>query len=235
MEVTFPMKSVNKTGIRLLMLLVVGTLVVGCGPRATPAPTVDTNAIFTAAAVTIQAQLTETANAMPQPTNPPPSTETLVPLPTLPPLPGQDTVVPGQTAVATAFVLPTLSLPTASRIPAADKAQWIGNSPADGTTMSPGVKFDIIWTIKNVGTTTWSKQYTYRYYSGAKLNENKNSYFLRSEILPGQQGDMIVDGLSPATPGEYYTLWVITNADGTNFGQFDITIKVVANTKTPTP
>jgi hypothetical protein len=230
------MKSVDKHVFRFLLLLVIGTLVVGCGPRATQVPTVDTNAIFTAAAVTIQAQLTETANAMPQPTNPPPPTETLVPLPTLPPLPGQDTVVPGQaTTEATAFVLPTLALPTASRMPAADKAQWIANSPSDGTVMSPGEKFDIVWTIKNVGTTTWTKEYLYRYYSGAKLNEDKNSYHLRAEILPGQQGDLFVDAKAPATPGEYYTLWVITNKDGTNFGQFDITIKVVKGTNTPKP
>jgi hypothetical protein len=227
------MKSVNKQIARLILLLMIGVMVVGCGPRATPAPTIDTNAIFTAAAVTIQAQLTENAKLAPQASNTPLPTETLVPLPTLPPLPGQDTVVPGQTLEATAFVISTLALPTASRIPAADKAQWLANSPADGTVFAPGDKFDIVWTIKNVGTTTWSKLYTYRYYSGAKLNEDKNSYFLRSEVLAGQQGDMIVDGQAPSTPGEYYTLWVITNADGTNFGQFDITIKVVANTKTP--
>src|SRR6185503_18873688 len=72
----------------LLMLLMTTLMLAACNVGATPAPTVDINAINTAAVATamgqISAQLTQTALAAPSNTPPPTPTNTPIPLAALP-------------------------------------------------------------------------------------------------------------------------------------------------------
>src|SRR5215216_2394596 len=93
----------------LLTLLAATLLITGCSMGATEVPTVDVNAINTAAVATamgqLSAQLTETAQAAPSPT--PLPTDTLVPLPTSA-LPTAANALP----TANAGAIPTLSFNT---------------------------------------------------------------------------------------------------------------------------
>jgi len=208
--------NLRKKTIGIFSLLLTSMILAACGPTVTPAPTVDVNALYTQAAVTMIAQLTQNAPTI-TPTVPPTATPavtaTLAPLPTL------------------AGVLPTLPpLATSTSIAAAtgDKALYVTQSPADNTSVKTNQVFNIIWRLRNTGTTTWNNQYTYRFYSAAnKLPTSANGYNLTQNVPPNSEVELKVVATAPGTPGTYDTRWVITNPEGVNFSSFDLTINVV--------
>ncbi len=219
-----------------LILLVSVLILAACTPGETPVPTVDTNMIFTAAAQTVQAQLTETAAAAPTATGtatPPPQATVALEVPTLAPI-GSGTNTSGlltATPLFTLAALPGASTATPALPASGDKAEWVDQSPADGTEMGTSTKFDIKWTVKNTGTTTWNKNYTIRQYAGDKLSE-KNVYNFREETKPGSSTTVIADGVTPKSTGSYHTIWVLTNDQGQNFYTVDLTIQIGKPTAT---
>ncbi len=222
------------------LLLLVSVLILGaCTPGNEPsAPTVDTNMIFTAAAQTVQAQLSETAAAAPTATDTPVPTETTAALevPTLAPVGQQvdETGLLTATAIFTLGPLPGAATATAGLPagPSSVTAQWVSNEPADNTEMYKGQKFDIRWTIRNVGTKTWNKDYYIQFAWGDKLTE-KNKYFLREEVKPDSTTTVIADGIAPSKGGEYTTWWKVKDAEGNNIGDITLTITVGGPTATP--
>ncbi len=216
--------------LRVISILLLGVLSFSaCSGKAPASPTPDINLIYTQAAETLSVQLTQTAAAMPTatftpaPSNTPPPTAT--PFATLPPLGTQ----PGAN--------PPISIATATKAVATspDAAVWINQVPADGTVFVSGNNYDeqdVIWTLKNTGTTTWNKNYYYRFYAGDSLSKS-SSYYLKEDVKPGQEVKLPVDLKVPSAVGEYSMIWVITNPDGANFYTFNISIKVVAATPKP--
>ncbi len=203
-------------------LVIIPMLLTACGPAATPPPpTVDVNALFTQAAVTMVAQLT--ANA---PTLTPTLAATDTPVPTMTPLGG---VLPTLPPLAT---LPPLFTPTASTgVNTADKAAFVTQSPADYETVTTGKVFNIIWRLRNVGTTTWNPNYVYRFYAAAnKISTSANGYNLTANVPPNGEVDLKVTATAPGTPGTYDTQWVLTNPEGVNFALFTLTLNVVQGT-----
>lgn len=208
--------NLRKKHIGIYSLLLISMLMAACGPTATPEPTVDVNALYTQAAVTMIAQLTQNAPTI-TPTVPPTATPavtaTLAALPTL------------------AGVLPTLPpLATSTSIASAtgDKALYVTQSPADNTSVKTNQTFNIIWRLRNTGTTTWNNQYAYRFYAAAnKLPTSANGYNLTQSVPPNTEVELKAVATAPGTPGTYDTRWVITNAEGVNFASFDLTINVV--------
>src|SRR5512135_3442428 len=90
------------------LLLIVSVVLASCNLQSASQPTPDVNAIFTAAAQTVQAQISQTAAANPTATmtvtvTPTPTLE-LPPLPTLPPLTA-GTLSPNQPTPAVAFTI----------------------------------------------------------------------------------------------------------------------------------
>ncbi len=220
-----------------LLLLVTALILGACTPGEAPAPTVDTNMIFTAAAQTVQAQITETAAAAPTATelatNTPQSVTTLE-VPTLAPIgSGSDTTgLLTATPLFTLAPLPGASTATPALAAAPDKADWVSQEPSDGTKLARKAKFDIKWTVKNSGTTTWNTNYTIRQWAGDKLTE-KNTYKFREEVKPGDSTTLIADGIAPDKDGEFHTVWVLTNDQGQNFYIVDLTVQVGKMTSTP--
>ncbi len=202
-------------------LVIIPLLLTACGPAATPPPpTVDVNALYTQAAVTMIAQLT--ANA---PTLTPTPAFTDTPVPTMTPLGG---VLPTLPPLAT---LPALSTPTTAAASTADKAAYVTQSPADYATVTTGKVFNIIWRLRNVGTTTWTPAYQYRYYAAAnKIPTAANGYNLTTNVAPNGEVELKVVATAPSSPGTYDTQWVITNPDGVNFALFTLTLNVVQGT-----
>jgi Ig-like domain-containing protein len=206
-------------------------LMTACNGQATPEePTPDAEMIYTAAAQTVQAQLTQEALLNPTatntmaPTNTPQPTSTLAGVPTLP-LPGL--VTPGSVQIT----LPAIATATLQAGPVADKAEWIANTPADYTELPNDVDYDIVWTLKNTGTTTWTTDYIYRFYAGDTLHQ-KSSYKLRKNVAPGESVDITVDGKTSGLKGEKSATWVITNKEGVNFYAFTITLKFTGSEST---
>ncbi len=237
------MYQLRTKGSTALLLIIVVSLLSACGPTqaAQPTSTLDPQMIYTAAAQTVQAQFTQAALLTPSPTATQEATATLaVPtidtsLPTLPG-PGSVTLAPTLAAPGSAIVTLTLmanALPTTA--PASNSrvtAQWVKNDPSDGAVILAGTKFDIAWTIKNTGTTTWNTNYTYGYLSGAKYFE-RLSYNFRKEVKPGEEVTILVDAVAPSTSGSYYTWWKIKDDQGNNIGDVDLTITVVQPNETP--
>ena len=159
----------------LLILLTASLTLAACNVGATPAPTVDVNAINTAAVATamgqISAQLTQTALAAPTNTTPPTTT----------PLPLVTSALPTAGASPTAGVpgaagtLPTLSFNTtpnttqaAGFTPLATSAGPVSTAVLgdscnnssyvadvtypDNSTIKPGTDFEKIWRVQNTGT-----------------------------------------------------------------------------------
>lgn len=222
------MSNLKKIAVRALMAATVLVLAAcNAQPQATPTQAVDI-------AGTVQAELTRIARMNPSPTPQPTVAIPTAVIATATPMVA--TVPVNLTPIATLAFPATATPGQAAQPVTGDKAQWVANTPEDGASVEAGSKFDIMWTVKNVGTTTWTVKYQYRYYTGDKMYE-ASSYFLKKEVKPNETIDLYVDAVAPSKSGEYTMLWVLTNENGVNFGQMDIRLKVipVGATITPTP
>jgi hypothetical protein len=102
----------------------------------------------------------------------------------------------------------------------------------DWTQMSPGQTFTKVWRLKNTGACTWTSAYSLVYVGGAELG--KKSTPLLVTVAPGQEMDLAVDLVAPATAGSYQSYWMLRSPQGANFGigagaatAFWVAIKVV--------
>ncbi|NMA12787.1 MAG: hypothetical protein GX933_06365 [Chloroflexi bacterium] len=209
------------------LIILVAVFAASCTTRPTPEPTVDVNMLATQAAQTIEARFTETALAMPSET----------PMPTYTPIVATATIgtIPitlpttGVGAIPTVAAQSTLpaALPTATLSAVGDRAVWADQSIKDGTKLKPGESADLIWYITNVGTTTWTTDYSVRFFTGTNFAKaGNNRYAFPASVAPQQTGSVTIDIVAPTTPGEYKMAWVLSNAEDRNFYTVDITIVV---------
>jgi len=180
---------------RFFILSILLALVLSSCNLPSRAPqTEEPNAIFTQAALTVQAQLNQTATPAPfnTPTLPPPQpTNTAISLPTLP--------VNTKTPIAS---------PTA----VCDQGQFIKDvTIPDGTTFAPGETFTKTWRIRNAGTCTWSG-YSLVFDSGDAMSGT--SPISIGTVGPGQEVDLSVNMTAPATNGSYRGYWRVRNPSG---------------------
>jgi hypothetical protein len=187
-------------------------------PACSPAtPTVDTYAIYTAAANTVQAELTNAALLTPSATETLPATETPSPTPNFTPTP-QFSVTPAITATTGQLM---------------DKAEFVQQSVADNTNFTAGTTFRVVWTLKNIGPTEWSDQYSIRFLSGDQMNA-VSSVQLTKVIKYAESGEFAVDFIAPATLGAKTSNWCLYNASNQCFYPFYIQIIVVTGSTAAT-
>jgi len=98
-----------------------------------------------------------------------------------------------------------------------DWAKLIGFSPADGSYFAPYAAFTKIWTLKNIGTTTWTKDYDLVFISGSKMS-NKVVFPLPNNVKPGNTIKISLPQIAPKNPGTYQGLWMLGNKSGEIFG-----------------
>lgn len=182
-----------------IVLIAAAVVLAACGPAATP--TVDPAAVRTQVAGTVQAGLTQTAAAKPT------STATNTPEPTATPITATPTSNVTNTPAVTA---------TPTRLAAPDLAEVIGVSAS--AVFAPGQDFSVTWTVKNTGNNTWKTNYLVRCYTTAYCF-NGQSISFGKEVKPGETIDLTIQLKAPSTAGDHSTLWVLTNADGINFGR----------------
>ena len=216
-------KQLKIFGVQLLTLISL-IILSACGNR-NATPTLDAAAVYTQAVQTVQAGLTETAISLP--TNTPTETE----LPTFTPEP---------TLEATYTLIPTSTNSVPPTLPSesnGDKGEWLSQSPGDGTTIYANQAFTTTWVVKNIGTTTWNKNYQLRFYlSDPVLRFGGVDIKFPRDVKPGDTVDLSVAMTAPSTAGDYTTVWVLTNDQGVNFYFVTLNIKVpgVAPTATHT-
>lgn len=186
-------------------------------------------AVFTAAAQTVEAQLTQSAAAQQLPSATPGSNElptntpepaTQAPAATLAPptnIPPANTAAAGNTASAGSSATPTQSC---------DKIKFISDvTVPDGTTFKPNETFTKTWRIKNDGTCSWTPSYALVYFSGEGMS-GPTSVAMPGNVNPGDTVDLSITLKAPAKDGNYTGYWKLRNAAGVMFGQVYAQIKV---------
>ena len=132
------------------LLLVIIFMLAACNlPSRAPA-TEEPNAVFTAAALTVQAMSTQATPFNTPTLPPPPATNTAVSFPTLP-RPTSTSAVPPTAACDLASFIKDISIP-------------------DGSVFTPGAAFTKTWRLRNRGTCTWSSNYRLVFLRGSDLS-----------------------------------------------------------------
>ncbi|MGC8856710.1 MAG: NBR1-Ig-like domain-containing protein [Anaerolineae bacterium] len=208
-----------------------------CNIGATPQPTVDVGAIYTVAAQTALAdlsqQLTATALAAsptPQPTAtlpPPTATNTLAPNTTPFATFPVGNVTPGGIFTPIASVAPPAGTATGSLC---DNSAFVADiTVPDGTVMKPGEDFYKIWRLKNTGICTWDEGYQLAFAWGDPLDGVPFNIKQKDDfVLPGATTDIGINMTAHLAPGEYSGCWRMKNDHGVFFGAVVcVNIKVV--------
>ena len=235
------MKQINKFWQIVLLITLILSLSACGGEAADPPPTeIDPVAIFTSAAATVAAQLTETAVAFsptPEPATDVPTalpTATLINLDVTPlvnlaatPIGNAPTLIPGApTLISTLTPVALLTTPTG---PICDEMTY--GSPVDvnypdGSTVKAGENFEKIWRIYNTGVCTWDDGYilvpvgaeSSRSGDTNPLDTPNPAWKLKTLVAPGEVVDIGVTLSAPATVGEYATHFMLQNDRGVYFG-----------------
>ena len=172
----------------ILMLIISACNLPSSAPTQNPN---DPNVVFTAAALTVQAQLTQAAPFK---------------TPTLPPPPPINTAVTVLTAAPIATITPNIP-PTVS----CDQATFVNDvTIPDGTIEAPGATFKKTWRLRNTGSCTWSG-YILEFDTGEAMSPTVDAIGI---VSPGQEVDVSVTFTAPVTPGDYKSYWRIRNPAG---------------------
>lgn len=181
---------------------------VACNLPSAGAPTTAPDLMFTAAAQTVEAQLTASSSLS---------------TPTLPPSLPTNTPPPVATPISTPAIPPTAP-PTATQV--CDKAEFIKDvTIPDGTMLSPGEAFTKTWRLKNIGACTWTTAYALVCDSGDCMS-GPSAQPLAGSVAPGQIVDISVPLVAPASPGHYRGYWKLRNAAGVLFAGVYVDINV---------
>jgi len=224
----------TKKIIKTISIFVLLTLLAGCGVPAAgaPAPTFDTQALRTEVAQTVIANPTIQFAL-----NPPPNTPTTPPTFTQAPvvLAPTQTTVPILPATATfTSPAPTVTftpIPTQAKViqptvPQSDQALLMYAKPAARTHFQPGESFDAVWTFKNVGMKTWTKEYFLTFEGGDEMVTKGDVAMVSGSVHPGSTTQLVLDMVAPSSPGTYTARFAFYNDNRFVFGVFYIVIIV---------
>jgi hypothetical protein len=171
-----------------------------------PSSQQDPAAVMTAAALTVQAQLSATVPSASSAT----ATFTPVPFPTL-----SLTTTPNPT-------LPPAATSTAN----CDNAGFIADvTYPDNTVVSADDSFTKTWRFRNNGTCSWTPSYALVYVSGESMS-GPSAQALSGNVNPGQTVDLSVALTAPSANGTHVGNWGLRNAAGVIFAHFYVQIKV---------
>jgi hypothetical protein len=179
-------------------------LMTACVPAAQPTvdPNEVANQVATSVALTVAAQNAQTAAARPSDTPIPPPTETLLPSPTA--------VAAIPTATPFVVVPPTVASGGGGGSTTTQElydCDIIRRRPFDNTFFRPGDTFDIRWTIVNTGTRNLRAGTDVKYSIGSDMVGIR--FVELPEMKPGDQYEIILDAVAPATEGNHIMTWVV--------------------------
>jgi hypothetical protein len=186
----------------ILALLILAACNMPAAPTSEPA---DSGAIYTQAAQTVMAQLTQMPGA---------STATMAP--------GDQATATSIAPIATATPQPTAtSMPTATPTPTeiplpCNRAEFVRDvTIVDGTEFLPGTEFTKIWRLKNTGSCTWTTNYSLVFVNGDRMDGSNTG--LPGSVQPGESINIGVDLVAPDESGTYKGNWMLSNGE-TRFG-----------------
>ena len=195
----------NKNTLSSVMIsaLIISTLLLSACAASTP--TLSSDQILTSVAQTVAVDFTRTAVARPT------DTPTPQPTPTNTALPPTATFPPTNTPAAGA----TATLAPGGR----DGGVWVSSVPADNSNIAAGLPFDVVLTLMNTGTTTWTTAYAIKFVSGDRLGASE-TMTMPYEVPPTKTVTFTMKFTAPATAGKVRGDWSMVNAAGTSFSTF---------------
>lgn len=217
----------KKIGYALTVSLFILLLAACNMPRSTSSPTEQPLRIKTSVAETVAAE----ARAATQPTEELPFTSTHTPDSGL-----ENTPLPSNTPI------PNTATPSETPIPC-NLGKFIDDvTIPDETKFGPGDVFTKTWSLKNVGSCTWTSGYDIVFYSGDAMGAPSTVQITTGTVNPGQIVEVSVDLTAPDSAGTYHGNWQmrdpsdnIFGIDNSTSGYFWVEIKVVIPTDTPEP
>jgi hypothetical protein len=87
----------------------------------------------------------------------------------------------------------------------------------DDSQLLPGQVFTKVWRLQNVGSCTWTKEYSVALFSGESMGAQP-SVSLSGDVPPGQSVEISVDMIAPQTPGKHQGNWKLRNSSHEWFG-----------------
>jgi len=217
------LKSQNPMKQSLILALLLSLLLSACNMpvKQTQAPN-GASAIYTAAAETVQAQLTQ-VNQPPPITPGAPSAATFDPNSAAQATSEADTAEADTAAAATVAAASPGSpaaQTTASPTPVpCDLAKFISDvSVPDDTAFNPGEAFTKTWRLQNAGSCTWTSAYSLVVEGDNVLNAPAASPITSGSVPPGATIDISVNLGAPSVAGTYRQNFKLANASGQRFG-----------------
>ena len=193
----------------ILAVAVIISAMLACNMPSNTPNQPNPDAVLTAAALTVQAQLTTSAATLSAA-----NTATSAPSANTPTF----TPVPLSTST---------SVPVATATSSCDSAQFMADvSYPDNTPVPAGTVFNKIWKLKNTGTCTWTPSYAIVFSSGEQMG-GPTTQALTGNVNPGQTVDVSIFLTAPSTTGTHTGYWILRNATGATFhSNFYVQIKV---------
>jgi hypothetical protein len=185
---------------KILIPMVALAAILACSPFAasTPQPAATLNALYTAAAQTLEGMSTQAAVATQSSPTPTLSIPTASPI-----------------VLETFTQVPPLSPVPASRC---DAASFVSDvTYPDGSAVTLGGQFTKIWRLKNTGTCNWTSSYALVYVSGERFGAPA-AVTMPTNVGPGQTVDLSVNLTAPNQNGHYRGFWKLRNASNVLFG-----------------
>ena len=129
-----------------------------------------------------------------------------------------------------------------------DKLKWLEDVTYDDHNMrrppkiDPGVAFQKVWRVKNVGTCTWNSDYYLDFFEGTREGADMSGQrtYIEREVKPGETYELKLNLRAPLKKGKYQGFWKLYNANMRPFAKLWVGIRVRKPatpfpTPTPTP
>ena len=108
--------------------------------------------------------------------------------------------------------------PTASPTTCVDRAELVTDvTVPDGMHIVPGLSFDKIWRLKNIGNCAWTNAYSAVFISGDRMGGTSPQLISRV-VAPNEALDLKVSLKAPTAAGTYRGNWMLRNPSAVNFG-----------------
>ncbi len=200
----------QKNHIVLTIAVIIGSML-ACNLPSNNSNQQNPDAILTAAALTVQAQLS--AN----------NTPALSPANTATSAPSANTPTFTPVALSTLPVAPSVTSTSSC-----DNALFVADvTYPDNTTVTAGTTFTKTWRLQNTGSCSWTPSYALVFVSNNIMN-GPTVQALSGNVNPGQTVDISVNLEAPSSNGTYTGNWGLRNASGVIFTHFYVKIVVTS-------
>ncbi len=121
--------------------------------------------------------------------------------------------------IAVSLVTPSAVSPIPARAGGyCEWAQFVADvTVPDGWLITPSLVFKKTWRLKNIGTCTWTRNYSLVFAGGEQMG-GLSAVNLPKDVPPGGTVDISVDLTAPQNPGLYRGYWQLRNPSGGYFG-----------------